>query len=172
MSPLSFAGAILLWAACALTARGSQSVSLAWDASPDTNVIGYFLYCEDTSNNDFRILNVTNKTTVAVSGLKEGLTYTFVVTAYDRDGLESDPSAEVTYIVPGSVQIGPCRNATDAVQVRFPVVSGHRYEIEASEDLNSWTRIGSTFGTSNEWVEFQDTEAAAFQKRFYRVVPR
>ena len=46
---------------------------------------------------------------------------------------------------------------------------GHTYNVQASQDLISWTVIGTvTVGTSGS-SDFTDTNAANFSKRFYRI---
>src|SRR5882672_12401480 len=94
----------LLWVLFCLGARADQSVSLAWDKSPDTNVVGYAVYYGNSSGAyDSRLEVGTN--TVATVTVPGGLTYFFVATSYDADGLESEPSNEVNYSVPGVVDL-------------------------------------------------------------------
>jgi hypothetical protein len=46
---------------------------------------------------------------------------------------------------------------------------GHTYNIQASQDLITWTVIGTvTMGASGS-LNFTDTNAASFSKRFYRI---
>jgi uncharacterized repeat protein (TIGR01451 family) len=89
-----------------LDVRADQSVSLAWDPSPDTNVVGYAVYYGSASGAYDSRLDVGTNTLATVAGLLKGLTYFFVVTAYDADGLESEPSNEVSFDVPGFADIG------------------------------------------------------------------
>jgi hypothetical protein len=77
-----------------------QSVTLAWDPSPDPSVTGYNVYYGAATHTYTNKINAGNATSVVVSNLVEGATYYFVVTAYNASGLESDPSNEVTYAVP------------------------------------------------------------------------
>jgi hypothetical protein len=45
---------------------------------------------------------------------------------------------------------------------------GHMYDVEATEDLTTWTVIGTvTLGVSGS-LGFTDTNAASFPRRFYR----
>lgn len=87
----------------AFLASGAQSVTLAWNANTETNLMGYRLYYGTgtrTYSTNVSILAPT--TTCTVTGLHSGLTYYFAVTAYCTDGLESDYSDEVYYTVPVS----------------------------------------------------------------------
>jgi len=46
--------------------------------------------------------------------------------------------------------------------------TGHTYDIQATQDFITWTVIGTvTVGASGS-LDFTDTNAAAFSKRFYR----
>src|SRR5258706_15298527 len=89
---------------CALifpaAAIADQSVTLAWDPSPDTNVISYNVYYGPGTGNYTNLLSLGNTTNATVTGLLEGGTYFFVATAVDAIGLESDPSNEISYSVP------------------------------------------------------------------------
>lgn len=88
--------------AALMTLPAAQSVSLAWDPNSETNLAGYIIYYGTASGQYSVSNNVGNVTNCIVSGLWEGTNYFFVVTAYDDSGLESDPSNEVSYLVPGA----------------------------------------------------------------------
>lgn len=153
-------------------ACGQRTVSLAWDPTPGTNVVGYFIYFGIESGVYTNRAVVGNTNTFTVSGLTEGLTYYFVVTAGDGDELESDPSNEVAYLVPGIVQIQVRHGGNLSPSITFPVSPGQSYELQASQDLQTWTSIWNTNGIANEWVEFIDLEATGLnlKQRFYRLV--
>ena len=76
-------------------------VSLAWDPSPDTNVVGYAVYYGTNSGNYAVRVAVGNQTNTVVQGVTNTLTYYFVATAYTAEGLESLPSNEVSF-APGT----------------------------------------------------------------------
>ncbi len=78
----------------------SQSVTLAWDASPGTNVVGYTLYEGNASGQYTNRIWVGNVLIFTLSPLTKGQTYYFVATASDAEGLESEYSNEVSYTVP------------------------------------------------------------------------
>ena len=174
MRALAFVGVILLWVACGSAARGDQSVSLAWDASPDSNVIGYFLYYGNASGDCPKLLNITNssQTNVTVIGLKEGAKYTFVVTAYDSDGLESEPSAEVSYTVPGAFLTINRLSNPNKLRIIFGVTTTNHFvlALEASEDLQSWTNLLNLNITSHTPGSFYDQDVNSSPHRFFRTV--
>jgi hypothetical protein len=97
------AGLILLF--CCLwqiQARAQNDVTLAWNPSGGQDVAGYRLYSGTTSGVYTQTIEVGNTTSTPVSNLAAGTIYYFVVTAYDTSNVESPPSNEVSYIVPGS----------------------------------------------------------------------
>jgi hypothetical protein len=89
---------------CLLVAPLGQAtaadVTLAWDPSPDTTVVGYKLHWGGTSGVYTNSLDVGNVTTATVPGLQAAVPYCFAATAYDGAGLESDYSNEVEYTPP------------------------------------------------------------------------
>ena len=152
-----------------LGAFGSQSVSLAWDGSPDTNVIGYILYSGNASGDYGSRLDVGTNIVTTVSGLIEGNTYYFVITAYNAAGIESEQSNEVKFIVPGLVRMALGTKTNASPRLSFPVLPGRAYALQATTDFNSWVTILHTNCLSNCWVEFFDPYVASRQMRFYRV---
>jgi len=88
-----------------LNAR-AKTISLAWDPSPDTQVVGYRLYYATGSTTDPYTgtgsdlgpspVDVGLATTATLSGLTDSATHYFKVTAYDANGTESDYSNQVT----------------------------------------------------------------------------
>lgn len=83
-----------------LFAQYSQSVNLAWDASPSPNVTSYVVYHGNASGSYANLTNVGNQTTARINGLQAGQTYFFAVTALNDAGVESLPSNEISYLVP------------------------------------------------------------------------
>jgi hypothetical protein len=84
------------------SAFAAGSVTLAWNQSSSTNVVGYNIYsglaCGVYNSTVFVAgLNSTNTT---LSGLAEGTKYYFAATAMDALGVESQFSNETSYTVP------------------------------------------------------------------------
>ena len=99
---LSTLCAILVLAASSSLAQAGQSISLAWDASPDANVVGYILYYGVLGGISTNSLDVANQPMATVSNLNAGTTEFFFVTAYNALRVESLPSNLITYTVPGA----------------------------------------------------------------------
>jgi|SRR5579859_4998055 len=163
---LGFFGLCLL--VCA-GASADQSVTLAWNPSPDTNVAGYFLCYGANSGSYTSQIDAGTNTIATVSGLREGQTYYFAFTAYDAQGLQSDPSNEVPYITPGILLLSSGKKAGDPVNIKFPVAPMHWYEVQATPDFQSWSTVWQTApATSNDLVHF--SEPPTNSARFYRLV--
>ena len=114
-------------------------------------------------------VNAGNATSVTIPGLVDGTTYYFAVTAYDILALESDYSDEIIYTVPWTfarlqIRAAPARQII--LTLTGPV--GHTNEILAAQYLTNWTVIGTVTMGAGGSLEFTDTNAASYQKRFYR----
>lgn len=79
---------------------GAADVSLAWDASPSTEVTGYKIYVGTASRIYGPPITIGNQLTYTVTGLAGGTTYFFTATAFDGAGNESDYSNEVFKAIP------------------------------------------------------------------------
>ena len=107
--------AALLAAAFCLTgsasAAGSNSVSLAWDPNPETDVAGYRLQYGLTPGVYPNVIDAGKTTTATVNGLNQGTTYYFTAVAYNAMGQTSAASSVVTYTVPGTPNTAPSANS-------------------------------------------------------------
>jgi len=150
---------------------GAQSVTLAWGPVTNSDLAGYKVYYGPASHVYTNIVTFGNVTNATVSGLVEGATYYFAASALGTAGGESALSDEVSYTVPiitvlPQVQFRVTPTRQFILTVTGPV--GHTYHIQASQDLITWTGIGTvTVGASGS-LDFTDTNAASFSKRFYR----
>jgi hypothetical protein len=163
-------GFIALCFASGGAAWGSQGVALAWDPVSTPGVSGYVVYYGTTNNNFTSRVDVGTNTTATITGLTDGQTNYFVVTAYNAAKIEGLPSAQMTFIAPGVMKLVKPSNAGNPMGVTFPVAPGHYYVVQASTDMKTWATIYQTpTVTSNAWVTFQDPQTSSFQKRFYRL---
>jgi hypothetical protein len=88
----------------------SGTGTLSWPAAtPGTNPIANYQVFQVTSNGGSTLAGTTTGTTLALSGLTIGASYTYDVVAVDTKGNTSLPSAPVTFTVP------PPSNASCAV---------------------------------------------------------
>ena len=141
-------------------ASAVRSVTLRWELSPSPGVAGYYIYYGTQSGVYPQRLTLDDVGMAIIPGLSEGATYYFVVTAFNEFGDESEPSNEVTYLVPGGV--GGAGSAGSVVlnmqhlQVpgfpkSFAITSTGQvpgpWALEASEDLRSWRTV--TVGTNS-----------------------
>jgi hypothetical protein len=89
-----FAGLII---ASSSFAQNSFSVTLAWDPSPDPTVVGYNLFYGNYNGIYSQSINAGGATSATVTNIFPGITYFFVVTAYNSAGVQSDPSNQVMF---------------------------------------------------------------------------
>ena len=170
------AGGILLFGVLHLPARtfsatvpASSSVALAWDRSTSPTVTGYRVYYGGAGGNYTNSVAVGNVTNGTVSGLASGVTYFMAVVARTSTGLESVPSNRISHTVPAAppalrVAVGSNRQAAVALRGQ----TGRAYELQASQDLKTWTTLGTvTLGASGS-VTYVDVNAASLPRRFYR----
>jgi len=101
---LSFLALTLILAVLATPAH-SADVTLAWDPNSEPDLAGYRVYYKEAfsgppyngsgATEGDSPIDVGNVTEFTVHGLTDGVTYFFVVTAYDTEGFESGYSNEV-----------------------------------------------------------------------------
>jgi hypothetical protein len=79
-----------------LAARCSAQVTLAWNASSDPTVVGYYLVW-GTSSGDYTFTNTYGgaQTNATISSLTEGLVYYFNVAAFNSNGVVSAYANEI-----------------------------------------------------------------------------
>ena len=103
-------GGLSAWLAVTPNAPAA-SVTLAWDPSPDTNVVGYYIYFGPASGDYTNKLSAGPALTLTVPGLAPGGRYYFSATAVDATGLESEFSEEVsTNLPPVATNLPPVAN--------------------------------------------------------------
>jgi hypothetical protein len=147
------------------------SVSLAWNPSPDPAATGYRVHYGVASGQYTNSLATGNTTSVTIPRLLPGVRYYFAVTAHNGSGEQSPFSNEISYqpVAPGGAQLTV--QPTPARQMPLTVwgQSGHSYQIEASQDLKTWSVIATVIPGSSGSVNFTDVNAASFTRRFYRL---
>jgi hypothetical protein len=80
------------------SARADQNVSLAWSASTDTNVMGYYLYCGETNGVYTSRIDVGLTTAATITGLTgRSVNYYFAATSYNAARTESMMTSPVQF---------------------------------------------------------------------------
>ena len=85
---------------CTAESGSGASVKLVWDPSEERQVEGYLVYWGVRPGEYLYAMDAMDDTGLIIPGLRPGVTYFFSVTAYDRDGEQSDYSFETAYITP------------------------------------------------------------------------
>lgn len=161
---------IALWVAMFFGAQGEPSVTLGWDPGSSAGVAGYYVYCQEENALVPTRTDAGTNTQIMITGLKEGFTYRFTVTARNAVGMESLPSEALDYFVPVLLRIIPPSLPTGFVHLQFQVASGHWYEVQTSTNLQTWETIWQT-GIANVSTGFDFTppESIGSGARFFRL---
>jgi hypothetical protein len=77
-----------------------RGMALAWDPSEEPGVVGYIVHWGREPGVYPWQMDVMQATESNFTDLESGVPYFFAVTAYDSDGIESEPSAVVAHIPP------------------------------------------------------------------------
>lgn len=170
---LGFVWVLLVSAALIPSAHGAQSVTLAWDPSPSTNVAGYNLYYGRVSSGSTNTIDVGGAKTNTVSGLQEARTYFFFVKAYNSARIESDPSNVINYSVPGtntpptisSITLNPVGSVT----LTWPAIAGKTYRVVYKTSLSAptWTPLSPDVISTGTTASRSDYVVG---NRFYSVI--
>jgi len=132
-------------------------LSLCWDPSPSPEVTSYRVYIDGI----YRDAVTTTRATVG--GLEPGRVYGFTVTAATVDGIESEPSNELRYVMP----VMSIRADTRMIYFQVPRQANWantEYFLESTSDFQTWRN--EVYLIDNETGS---TSFAHEPYRFYRV---
>ena len=104
--------------AVALSAPAS-ALTIAWDPNPEADISCYVLSYGTQPGVYPNTIDAGANTSATVTGLAEGTSYYFVVTASNQAGLQSPPSAEISYQVPGTPAATPAAIPQDGWSLRY-----------------------------------------------------
>ena len=142
-------------------------LTFGWNPAQSPAVTGYKLHYGTATGDNTKTVDLGNVSSAIIPGFVSGVTYYFAITAYNSSGQEGAPSDEIIY-------------GRDVPGIRLPQFSSGKFmlnltgpangmlDVEATTDFKTWTVIDTvTLGTSGA-LNFNDTNAAAFSRRFYR----
>jgi hypothetical protein len=129
------------------SASQAEIIGLTWDPNTD-EIAGYKVYQGRASGVYDGHTDVGMQILHSTPNLLPSTTYYFVVKAYNREGIESLPSNEVSYTSrPGNPHLPPpvlgnlALEGGDSVKMDLTKVqAGLVYTLEVSEDLQTWTK--------------------------------
>jgi len=149
----------------------SQCVTLGWTASPDPTVVGYYVYYGTGTGLFGAKVDAGLNTLCTLCGLIPGTTNYFETTSYNLFGIESVPTSQVAYVVPGILTVVGSSSNHAAFNLQFAVGPTGTYQLQASSDLKSWSNIWTyaSQGT-NGWVQYSDPFTNTVKTRYYRLV--
>jgi hypothetical protein len=145
------------------TNRGT--ISLAWNATADTNAIGYCVYLGFTNTANPWSYDVGKKISVTIGGLVEGTTYRCYLSSYDATGAESMRSNEIKFICPARTTL-----RHDRVAIESYGVTGRTNAMQETTNLINWTDALVWVGDGKLRGIVRTNYAGT--KTFYRTVPR
>jgi hypothetical protein len=109
------------------TQPGAKNITLAWDANTEPDLAGYNLYKSLAPGGSYtRIQSLGLVTTVTVTNLPNGYHY-FVLTAFNKEGLESGYSNEVMWKV--SIPPAPPKNLKPLIEQLIAVLRDFLQEL-------------------------------------------
>jgi hypothetical protein len=157
----------------AIPVMGGASVQLAWTASPDPSVAGYYVVWGLTTG-DYTSTNSypATQTSVTVSGLETNATYYFNLAAFNSAGVASPYAGEVSFTT------GTASGSTNATTTNTPTTNSLTVFLASTNGPPSPTGSGTApattsgnggnIGTSTSISSSTSTSSAA---RFWGVPP-
>jgi hypothetical protein len=171
--PIVWAAWLLGFVALAPSLAVAQSqVTLAWDPSPDSAVIGYMVYQGPASGTYTNVTDVGTNLTVTVSLPPQGSTNYVAVTAYLTNGLQGPYSSELKSAATSPAQAPVLRialTATNQVQLSATGLAGRAYDVLAGQSLTNLTTIGTVTADASGNVAYTDSVAPTNTVRYYRL---
>lgn len=171
---------VMIWMFIACGA-GAVSITLQWDPSPSSNVVGYAVYYGTSSASYTARVDAGGQTTVSINDLIESTTYYFVAVAYTDYGVESLPSSELAYTVPSlpggpgsTFRISQLVVTAEGVALSWVALPGETYIVGYKESLKDpvWIVASPALLATGTVLQWTDLETAGIRQRFYSVTRR
>ena len=163
---------------CLLATVCSYAITLRWNASGDSTVVGYKLKY-DTNGNFTNVIDVGNVTNFTISNTNfvDGNTYYFEAVAYDNLSNESAPSNIATYTTQTSMSATSfITNGNVAMSLTFPTYTSSvpnittTFIIMYSTNLTTWNTLYTLSPTNNGTFNYIDMDTTNYTQKFYRLL--
>lgn len=167
----------------AVTPPAGKTLTLSWNANPEPDLQGYYIYVGTQSGVYTQTLTAGKVTSIPIYQLQVGQTYYFAISAVGGTGLESSRSVELAVTIatpplPTASQLSPNVGGGSVLLWTFPTShmgSSPQFIIQASSDLVNWTQV-ATVSAANSLGGDGQTEhfswpipAATGGRKFYRL---
>lgn len=167
------AAALLAMTAGAFAAA-NQSVTLAWNANPETNIAGYRLRYGTTSGSYPNTVDAGTNLSATASGLATGTTYYFTVVAYNTTGQTSPAASELVYTTPGNPNSAPVADVLSLTTVEDTGIAVTLSASDVDDDALSYSIVsnptkGSLSGTAPNLTYTPAANANGSDSFTYRV---
>lgn len=162
-----------------------HSVTLAWNAVPETNITGYKVHVGTVPGEYTQTHDAGMDLSYSVEGLEYGTTYYFSVKTVADTGHESDYSPELTLTVslpplPAAAAMSSGPSGSTGLQWSYPKNALDSYPdfiIESSTDLITWTPSGTVSsdaasGSTTTHMTYSWAVTKNGPQRFYRMTAR
>lgn len=114
------------------TRTGNNLVEVSWNRNREPDLAGYHVYVSSSYNGVYTKIGSSRVAYFADSGSRNGRTYYYAVSAFDRNGNESELSADVAYETPRpegyDVGLGNYRVSPTVAGYDFSTKSIGRYD--------------------------------------------
>ena len=147
----------------ALPVGATQSVTLAWNPSTSSDIVGYNLYYGVACRLYTNVVSFGNVTNATISGLLDGTTYYFAAKARDASGVESDFSNEASYAVPAVTVSGSSSSANGSSSIPVSGVPGSKNPVATStKSASTGSPAGATQSVTLAWNPSTSSNIAGY----------
>ncbi len=154
-------------------ASTNETVTLAWNANPETNIAGYRLRYGTTSGVYPYTVEAGTNLTATATGLTSGTTYYFTLVAYNTAGQTSASSAELPFTTPGNPNSAPVADVLSLTTIEDTATAVTLSGSDVDGDPISYTVVsnptkGSLSGTAPNLTYTPNANATGSDNFTYR----
>lgn len=146
-----------------LESATSNSIVLSWQANSEEDLAGYRIY-----RGDSQISELGKVTTYSDNSVLPGTTYTYKITAFNTDGLESDFSNPVSVTTPPAIPTNLSASVSGKdITITWQSEGNLKFIVERSSDGVNFTQVAEV--TQNSYSEKSSNWGVTY---YYRVAQK